>query len=157
LIISFFQATTEKLLDLLVDEHQLNDDLNYVQDFLLTYRTFIDNPLVITTKLLEYFDQNIRSTSCEHIARVVLSWVNNHFNDFETNMDLYEFLETFDDRLQNHETEVKELLFCFVFIIDFDFVANSFVEIFDKFSLLYKSNGSNDNNDTFDTRRCAEF
>jgi len=72
-------------------------------------------------------------------------------------MDLYEFLETFDDRLQNHETEVKELLFCFVFIIDFDFVANSFVEIFDKFSLFYKSNDSNDNNDTFDTRRCAEF
>jgi hypothetical protein len=45
--------------------------------------------------------------SCEHIARVVLSWVNNHYNDFESNTKLYEFLEIFDERLQNHETEVK--------------------------------------------------
>ena len=37
--IFIFQATTEKLLDLLVDEQQLIDDPNYVQDFLLTYRT----------------------------------------------------------------------------------------------------------------------
>lgn len=101
------KATTEKLLDLLVDEHQLVDDGNYVQDFLLTYRAFLDNPVQITEKLLQYFDDNINSMSCEHIARVVLSWVNNHYNDFETNTKLYEFLETFDDRLQNHETEVK--------------------------------------------------
>jgi glutamyl/glutaminyl-tRNA synthetase len=101
------KATTEKLLDLLVDENQLTDDPNYVQDFLLTYRTFIDDPMKITKKLLEYFDENIHSMSCEHIARVVLSWVNNHYNDFETNAKLYEFLESFDDRLQNHQTEVK--------------------------------------------------
>ena len=101
------KATTEKLLDLLVDENQLIDDPNYVQDFLLTYRTFIDDPMIITKKLLEYFDQNINSMSCEHIARVVLSWVNNHYNDFETNANLYEFLESFDERLQNHQTEVR--------------------------------------------------
>jgi Rap guanine nucleotide exchange factor 2 len=99
------KATVEKLLDLLVDENQLTDDPNYVQDFLLTYRTFIDDPMEITKKLLEYFDENIHSMSCEHIARVVLSWVNNHYNDFETNAKLYEFLENFDDRLQNHQTE----------------------------------------------------
>lgn len=101
------KATSEKLLDLLVDENQLVDDPNYVQDFLLTYRAFLDNPVQITEKLLDYFDKNINSMSCEHIARVVLSWVNNHYNDFETNTKLYEFLETFDDRLQNHETEVR--------------------------------------------------
>ena len=94
-------------MDLLVDEQQLADDPNYVQDFLLTYRTFIDDPMTITNKLLHYFDENINSMSCEHIARVVLSWVNNHYNDFETNTKLYEFLEVFDERLQNHETEVK--------------------------------------------------
>jgi Rap guanine nucleotide exchange factor 2 len=99
------KATTSKLLDLLVDEGQLIDDPNYVQDFLLTYRTFIDDPVKVTNKLLEFFDENIHSMSCEHIARVVLSWVNNHYNDFETNSKLYEFLEIFDDRLQNHETE----------------------------------------------------
>ncbi len=111
------KATVEKLLDLLVDENQLTDDPNYVQDFLLTYRTFIDDPMEITKKLLEYFDENIHSMSCEHIARVVLSWVNNHYNDFETNAKLYEFMENFDDRLQNHQTEVrdrksKKLNFC---------------------------------------------
>jgi hypothetical protein len=47
--------------------------------------------------------------SCEHIARIVLAWVNNHYNDFETNTKLYEFLEIFDDRLQNHENEVNEI------------------------------------------------
>ncbi|CAF4671922.1 unnamed protein product [Rotaria sp. Silwood1] len=99
------KATTEKLLDLLVDEVQLINDPNYVQDFLLTYRTFIDNPTIVTNKLLEYFDQYKNSITCEHIARVVLSWVNNHYNDFETNPKLYEFLEIFDDRLQNHELE----------------------------------------------------
>ena len=67
--------------------------------------------------------------SCEHIARVVLSWVNNHYNDFETNIKLYEFLELFDDRLQNHETEVKKRI-CFFLIKIFIFVANSFMEIF---------------------------
>ena len=101
------KATSEKLLDLLVDERQLVDDPNYVQDFLLTYRTFIHDPVKISNKLLEYFDENIHSMSCEHIARVVLSWVNNHYNDFETNAELYEFLETFDERLQNHQTEVN--------------------------------------------------
>ncbi|CAF3738614.1 unnamed protein product [Rotaria socialis] len=99
------KATTEKLLDLLVDELQLTNDPNYAQDFLLTHRTFVDNPTVITNKLLDYFDNNRNSASCEHIARVVLSWVNNHYNDFETNTKLYEFLEIFDDRLQNHELE----------------------------------------------------
>ncbi len=58
--------------------------------------------------------------SCEHIARVVLSWVNNHYNDFESNIKLYEFLEIFDERLQNHETEVKsptkKKIFYFFFI-----------------------------------------
>ena len=90
-----------------MDEHQSNEDPNYVQDFLLTYRTFIDDPTIITNKLIDSFDHKVNSTSCEHIARVVLSWVNNHYNDFETNIKLYEFLEIFDDRLQNHEAEVK--------------------------------------------------
>jgi hypothetical protein len=38
---------------------------------------------------------------------VILSWVNNHYNDFESNTKLSEFLEKFDDYLQHHETEVK--------------------------------------------------
>ena len=99
----------EKLLDLLVDESQSMDDPNYVQDFLLTYRTFLDDPTVITKNLLDCFEKPTDTISSEHIARVLLSWVNNHYNDFETNTKLYEFLERFDDCLQNHEDEVNRV------------------------------------------------
>ncbi|CAF0850292.1 unnamed protein product [Rotaria sp. Silwood1] len=99
------KATTEKLLDLLVDERQLIDDPNFVEDFLLTYRTFINDPIIITNKLLENFHNTNNSTSPEHIARIVLSWVNNHYNDFESNTKLYEFLEKFHDCLQHHVHE----------------------------------------------------
>ena len=103
-----FQATIEKLLDLLVDENQLIDDPNFVEDFLLTYRTFISDPTIITNKLFDYFHKHINSSSSEHIARVILSWVNNHYNDFESNNKLNEFLEKFDEYLQHHPTEVSQ-------------------------------------------------
>ena len=99
-----------KLLDLLVDESQSMDDPYYVQDFLLTYRTFLDDPTIISKNLLDCFEKPTEGISSEHIARVLLSWVNNHYNDFETNTKLYEFLERFDDCLQNHEDEVNRVL-----------------------------------------------
>lgn len=91
----------------MVDENQISDDKNYVSDFLLTYRTFLSDPTIVTSKLLEKFQQG---NCCEHIARVVLTWVNNHFNDFEMNAQLYEFLTIFDEQLMNHEDEVSILL-----------------------------------------------
>jgi hypothetical protein len=126
------KATIDKLLDLLIDENQLIDELNFVEDFLLTYRTFINDPLIITNKLLEYFNKNINSTSCEHITRVILSWVNNHYNDFESNTKLNEFLEKFDDYLQHHESEVKTkitnfFLFIYLFIV---YLVYEIMEIF---------------------------
>lgn len=102
----YFQATVEKLLDLLVDDRHTIDDPTFVQDFLLTYRTFCSDPTRITTKLLNVFNQNNDFNVSEHIARIILSWVNNHYNDFESDGRLGEFLETFDDLLQNHETDV---------------------------------------------------
>jgi len=99
------KATVEKLLDLLVDDRQNLDDPTFVQDFLLTYRTFVDDPTRITTKLVNAFNQTNDFTLSEHIARILLSWVNNHYTDFESDGRLTEFLETFDDLLQNHETD----------------------------------------------------
>ena len=104
---SFDQANATKLLNLLVDNNQLNDDPNFVQDFLLTYRTFIQDPTAITKKLFEIFNNNGDFICSEHITRVILTWVNNHYNDFESNQKLHEFLETFDEHLQNHATEVN--------------------------------------------------
>ena len=60
-------------------------------------RTFIKSPLEVTTRLLDWFhDPGPR----DKVTRAVLLWVNNHFNDFETNADLCKFLEDFEDELE---------------------------------------------------------
>ena len=60
-------------------------------------RTFIKSPLEIATRLLDWFhDPGPR----DKVTRAVLLWVNNHFNDFETNADLCKFLEDFEDELE---------------------------------------------------------
>ena len=60
-------------------------------------RTFVKSPLEIGNRLLEWFhDPGPR----DKVTRAVLLWVNNHFNDFETNADLCQFLEEFEDALE---------------------------------------------------------
>ena len=74
-------------------------DPTYIDDFLLTYRTFIESPVIISDKLLAWFLNN--SLEIKHkVYRIVLLWIQNHFNDFETNRELYEFLEEFQSILQ---------------------------------------------------------
>ena len=41
------------------------------------------------------------------VTRVVLLWVNNHFNDFETNADMCEFLEHFEQLLEREVSHVR--------------------------------------------------
>ena len=36
------------------------------------------------------------------VTRVVLLWVNNYYNDFESNPDMIEFLEAFEDFLEQN-------------------------------------------------------
>ncbi|KAG8191865.1 hypothetical protein JTE90_019800 [Oedothorax gibbosus] len=53
------RGTIDRLMAHLVEDNAL--DPSYVEDFLLTYRTFIDNPLSITENLLRWFaDPNLR-------------------------------------------------------------------------------------------------
>ena len=60
-------------------------------------RTFVKSPLEIGSRLLEWFgDPGPR----DKVTRAVLLWVNNHFNDFETDADLCKFLEDFEDALE---------------------------------------------------------
>ena len=56
---------------------------------------------------MEIVTKSQDSNLCEHIAKVILLWVNNHYNEFESNHKLYDFLEKLDDSLQNRETEVN--------------------------------------------------
>ncbi|XP_065171530.1 rap guanine nucleotide exchange factor 6-like isoform X3 [Atheta coriaria] len=86
------RATAKVLMEQLIEENSLTDP-TYVEDFLLTHRTFIKSPLHVTDQLLEWFaNADIR----DRVTRVVLLWVNNHFTDFETDPDMIEFLETFE-------------------------------------------------------------
>ncbi|KAK9736135.1 Ras association (RalGDS/AF-6) domain [Popillia japonica] len=93
------RGTPERLMHQLIEENSLTDP-TYVEDFLLTHRTFIPSPLNVANQLLEWFnDQDVR----DRVTRVVLLWVNNHFTDFETDPDMIEFLETFEQGLENEK------------------------------------------------------
>ncbi|ELV11444.1 Rap guanine nucleotide exchange factor 6 [Tupaia chinensis] len=48
------QATPERLIMHLIEEHSIVDP-TYIEDFLLTYRTFLESPLDVGIKLLEWF------------------------------------------------------------------------------------------------------
>ena len=54
------QGTPERLIRQLVEDHS-SVDPKYVEDFLLTYRTFLDSPLCVAEKMLEWFaDASLR-------------------------------------------------------------------------------------------------
>ncbi|KAG5270244.1 hypothetical protein AALO_G00190420 [Alosa alosa] len=93
------KGTTERLTMHLVEEHSVVDP-TYIEDFLLTYRTFLSSPMVVGEKLLEWFhDPSLR----DKVTRVVLLWVNNHFNDFEGDPAMTHFLEEFENNLEREK------------------------------------------------------
>ncbi|XP_053504654.1 rap guanine nucleotide exchange factor 6 isoform X1 [Ictalurus furcatus] len=89
------KGTPERLIMHLVEEPSVVDP-TYIEDFLLTYRTFLSSPMEVGNKLLEWFKMdNLR----DPVTRIVLLWVNNHFNDFEGNPSMTQFLEDFEKLL----------------------------------------------------------
>uniref|UniRef100_A0A663MRB8 Rap guanine nucleotide exchange factor 6 n=1 Tax=Athene cunicularia TaxID=194338 RepID=A0A663MRB8_ATHCN len=95
------KATPERLIMHLIEEHSIVDP-TYIEDFLLTYRTFLTSPLEVGNKLLEWFTvDSLR----DKVTRVVLLWVNNHFNDFEGDPAMTRFLEEFEKNLE--DTKMK--------------------------------------------------
>ncbi|CAG5988906.1 unnamed protein product [Menidia menidia] len=93
------KGTPERLTMHLVEEHSVVDP-TYIEDFLLTYRTFLSSPMVVGKKLLEWFhDSSLR----DKVTRVVLLWVNNHFNDFEGDSAMTRFLEEFENMLEKEK------------------------------------------------------
>ena len=90
------QGTPDKLMTHLVEEHS-SVDPTYVEDFLLTYRSFLKSPLEVADRLIAWFNSpKLR----DKVTRVVLLWVNNHFNDFESETTMSEFLENFEGLLE---------------------------------------------------------
>ncbi|XP_053559767.1 rap guanine nucleotide exchange factor 2 isoform X7 [Bombina bombina] len=93
------KGTSERLTMHLVEEHSVVDP-TYIEDFLLTYRTFLSSPMEVGKKLLEWFnDPSLR----DKVTRVVLLWVNNHFNDFEGDLAMTRFLEEFENNLEQQK------------------------------------------------------
>ncbi|KAA8586663.1 hypothetical protein FQN60_000499 [Etheostoma spectabile] len=90
------KGTPERLIMHLVEEPSVVDP-TYIEDFLLTYRTFLSNPMEVGKKLLDWFHvDSLRDT----VTRIVLLWVNNHFNDFEGDPAMTQFLEDFEKHLE---------------------------------------------------------
>lgn len=127
------KGSVDKLVERLVyDDSYSIIDPTYIQDFLLTYRVFCENPMFISNKLIEWFqlnksylnsptnrltttnnsNNNNNSNNTNNIKkkvyRIVLEWITNHFNDFETNKELYEFVERFQEQL-NREKMFEQL------------------------------------------------
>ncbi|XP_076434514.1 rap guanine nucleotide exchange factor 6 isoform X9 [Peromyscus maniculatus bairdii] len=91
------KATPERLIMHLIEEHSIVDP-TYIEDFLLTYRTFLESPLDVGIKLLGWFKiDSLR----DKVTRIVLLWVNNHFNDFEGDPAMTQFLEEFEKNLED--------------------------------------------------------
>ncbi|KAM6970037.1 rap guanine nucleotide exchange factor 6 [Aplochiton taeniatus] len=90
------KGTPERLIMHLVEEPSVVDP-TYIEDFLLAYRTFLSSPMEVGRKLLEWFKvDSLRDT----VTRIVLLWVNNHFNDFEGDPAMTRFLEEFEKLLE---------------------------------------------------------
>ncbi|XP_005105136.2 rap guanine nucleotide exchange factor 2 isoform X2 [Aplysia californica] len=101
------RGTPERLMQHLVESHSAIDP-TYVEDFLLTHRTFLSSPLDLVRRLLDWFQNDDLKTN---VTKVVLLWVNNHFNDFETNHDMCEFLEHFECLLEKEsENDFEKLM-----------------------------------------------
>ena len=113
------RGTPERLMIHLIEENSINDP-TYVEDFLLTHRTFIESQISVANQLLEWFRSKeivdiLKPAICEvssaapsyidvkyRVARVVILWVNNYFTDFETDSQMMEFLEEFEMELEKH-------------------------------------------------------
>ena len=95
-----------RLVSHLVEDHSASET-SYIEDFLLTYRSFIKDPTFVSEKLDKWFYDQSPTCMRDRIIRVVFSWVANHYIDFEANSSLSFFLENFYDKLQN-EGKPKE-------------------------------------------------
>ena len=101
------KAKPEKLIQHLIDDIDANIDAQFMEVFLLMYRVFIPDPMTVMGKLLHWFsDPSLR----DKVARILLLWVNNHFNDFEVNKELNNSLETFENQLETSSMYSQQAL-----------------------------------------------
>ncbi|XP_045408575.1 rap guanine nucleotide exchange factor 2-like [Lemur catta] len=94
--------TSERLMMRLVEEPSVVDP-TFIEDFLLTYRTFLCTPWRVCRRLLEWFnDPSLR----DKVTWVVVLWVKNHFSDFDGDPLMTGFLEEFKSNLKREQMGV---------------------------------------------------
>ncbi|CAH8642835.1 unnamed protein product [Dicrocoelium dendriticum] len=102
------KGTPEKLIEHLVADLS-SVDVTYPEDFLLTYRTFLESPKPIVVRLLSW---HLHSPHLRpRVNRIVLLWIHNHFSDFADNPEMMRFLEQFDRMLISDGTAGERRLF----------------------------------------------
>ncbi|CAH8603049.1 unnamed protein product [Heterobilharzia americana] len=102
------KGTPEKLIEHLIADLS-NMDITYPEDFLLTYRTFLDSPRPIVDRLLSWHLHSPKLRS--RVNRIILLWVHNHFNDFEDSHEMMKSIEKFDNMLSSDGTAGERRLF----------------------------------------------
>ncbi|TNN15254.1 Rap guanine nucleotide exchange factor 2 isoform 2, partial [Schistosoma japonicum] len=102
------KGTPEKLIEHLIADLS-NVDITYPEDFLLTYRTFLDSPRPIVDRLLSWHLHNPKLRP--RVNRIILLWVHNHFNDFEDSHEMMKCIEKFDNMLSSDGTAGERRLF----------------------------------------------
>lgn len=67
------QGTSERLMMHLVEEHSVVDP-TFIEDFLLTYRTFLSSPMEVGKKLLEWFNDPTLRDKVGNAFFLALPW-----------------------------------------------------------------------------------
>uniref|UniRef100_A0A8C4N9H0 RPGF2 n=1 Tax=Eptatretus burgeri TaxID=7764 RepID=A0A8C4N9H0_EPTBU len=91
------KASPDRLLRHLVEDRS-SADPSFPEDLLLTYRVFVPSPMYLASRLLQWF-QNEKQLR-EKVTRIILLWVNNHFEDFEDDPAMTDILEKFESLLE---------------------------------------------------------
>uniref|UniRef100_A0A1I7ZB16 PDZ domain-containing protein n=1 Tax=Steinernema glaseri TaxID=37863 RepID=A0A1I7ZB16_9BILA len=102
------KAKPEKLIQHLLEELDASVDAHYVDDFLLMYRVFLSDPKMVMQKLSLWF--HAEPVHRDKVARIVLLWVNNHYNDFETDNEMLKLLEEFEQMLEREAMQSQQAL-----------------------------------------------
>ncbi|KAK0398501.1 hypothetical protein QR680_002622 [Steinernema hermaphroditum] len=102
------KAKPEKLIQHLLEDLDASVDAHYVDDFLLMYRVFLHEPKMVMRKLTVWFETE--PLHRDKVARIVLLWVNNHYNDFETDNEMLQLLEEFEQMLERDSMQSQQAL-----------------------------------------------
>eukprot|EP01119_Soliformovum_irregulare_P012562 TRINITY_DN326_c0_g1_i5.p1 TRINITY_DN326_c0_g1~~TRINITY_DN326_c0_g1_i5.p1 ORF type:complete len:1012 (+),score=277.58 TRINITY_DN326_c0_g1_i5:1134-4169(+) len=103
-------ATKEKLVERLYCEHLETSDFltEYMDQFLLTYRTFTNGKEVMT-KLMDAFEQEDKPSRIK-IALFLRRWAEQHFHDFENDQELLFEYHKCVEVIKNFENNLASML-----------------------------------------------